>query len=206
RADGARDADAEGAAERDDHPARARAGARRRVARGRGRRPARSAAASRRGIAESRMSETLFELRGVSRNYRRGDSVVHAVDGIDLTVGAGEFIALEGPSGSGKSTLLQLLGALDRPDGGEIFFEGRPLHTLGDGALAELRLNAFGFVFQQFNLIQTLTALENVEAALAPHGLRGASLHARAHNLLDEVGLAARETHLPVHLSGGEQQ
>ena len=152
------------------------------------------------------MSEILFELRGVSRNYRRGDSVVHAVDGIDLTVGAGEFIALEGPSGSGKSTLLQLLGALDRPDGGEIFFEGRPLHTLGDRALAELRLNAFGFVFQQFNLIQTLTALENVEAALAPHGLRGDSLHARAHNLLDEVGLAARETHLPVHLSGGEQQ
>jgi putative ABC transport system ATP-binding protein len=152
------------------------------------------------------MSETLFELRGVSRNYRRGDSVVRAVNGIDLTVGAGEFIALEGPSGSGKSTLLQLLGTLDRPDGGEIFFEGLPLHTLGDGALAELRLNAFGFVFQQFNLIQTLTALENVEAALAPHGLRGNSLHARAHNLLDEVGLAARETHLPVHLSGGEQQ
>jgi putative ABC transport system ATP-binding protein len=149
---------------------------------------------------------TLFELRGVSRDYRRGDSVVHAVDGIDLTIGAGEFIALEGPSGSGKSTLLQLLGTLDRPDAGEIFFEGRPLHALGDGALAELRLNAFGFVFQQFNLIQTLTALENVEAALAPHRLRGDSLRVRAHNLLDEVGLATRETHLPVHLSGGEQQ
>jgi putative ABC transport system ATP-binding protein len=152
------------------------------------------------------MSDVLFELRGVCRNYRRGDSVVHAVDAIDLTIGPGEFIALEGPSGSGKSTLLQLLGALDRPDSGEIFFEGRPLHTLADGALAELRLNAFGFVFQQFNLIQTLTALENVEAALAPHGLRGDSLRIRAHNLLDEVGLAARETHLPVHLSGGEQQ
>jgi putative ABC transport system ATP-binding protein len=152
------------------------------------------------------MSETLFELRRVSRNYRRGDSVVRAVNGIDLTIGAGEFIALEGPSGSGKSTLLQLLGTLDRPDDGKVFFEGRPLHTLGDGALAELRLNVFGFVFQQFNLIQTLTALENVEAALAPHGLRGESLRVRAHNLLDEVGLAARETHLPVHLSGGEQQ
>jgi putative ABC transport system ATP-binding protein len=152
------------------------------------------------------MNQVLFELRGVSRNYRRGDSVVHAVNGIDLTIGTGEFIALEGPSGSGKSTLLQLLGTLDRPDAGEIFFEGRPLHTLGDGALAELRLNALGFVFQQFNLIQTLTALENVEAALAPHGLRGDSLRARAHNLLDEVGLAARESHLPVHLSGGEQQ
>jgi putative ABC transport system ATP-binding protein len=151
-------------------------------------------------------SEALFELRGVSRFYRRGESVVRAVDGIDLTIEPGEFVALEGPSGSGKTTLLQLLGTLDRPDTGEILFEGRPLHTLGDSELAELRLRAFGFIFQQFNLIPTLTALENVQAALAPHGVRGASLHVRAHNLLAEVGLSERETHLPAHLSGGEQQ
>jgi putative ABC transport system ATP-binding protein len=152
------------------------------------------------------LTEPLFELRGVARFYRRGDSIVRAVDGIDLTIGAGEFVALEGPSGSGKTTLLQLLGALDRPDEGQILFEGRPLHELDDGALAELRLTAFGFVFQQFNLIQTLTALENVEAALAPHGLRGEDLHARARVLLGEVGLAERVEHLPSHLSGGEQQ
>jgi putative ABC transport system ATP-binding protein len=102
--------------------------------------------------------------------------------------------------------LLQLLGTLDRPDEGEILFEGRPLHSLGDGELAELRLRAFGFVFQQFNLIPTLTAAENVEAALAPHGVAGESLRVRAHDLLSEVGLAERAAHLPSHLSGGEQQ
>jgi putative ABC transport system ATP-binding protein len=152
------------------------------------------------------MSESLFELRGVSKRFRRGDTTIFAVDGVDLTIGAGEFAAIEGPSGSGKTTLLQLLGALDRPDGGELLFEGRALQTLGDGQLAELRLNAFGFVFQQFNLIPTLTALENVEAALAPRHLRGNALRDRARALLEEVGLAPRESHLPSHLSGGEQQ
>jgi putative ABC transport system ATP-binding protein len=152
------------------------------------------------------VSETLFELRGVSKRFRRGDSTIHAVDSVDLTIAAGELVAIEGPSGSGKTTLLQLLGALDRPDEGQIFFEGRELQTLGDRALAELRLRAFGFVFQQFNLIPTLSALENVEAALAPSGLHGSSLAIRATNLLDEVGLADRMTHLPSHLSGGEQQ
>jgi putative ABC transport system ATP-binding protein len=152
------------------------------------------------------MTQPLFELAHVSRFFRRGDSIVRAVDGVDLTIGAGELLALEGPSGSGKTTLLQLLGTLDRPDEGTILFEDRPLHELDDGALAELRLNAFGFVFQQFNLIPTLTALENVEAALAPHGVRGAALHDRAGGLLEEVGLAERVDHLPGHLSGGEQQ
>jgi putative ABC transport system ATP-binding protein len=152
------------------------------------------------------MSEALFELQHVSRFFHRGETIVRAVNDVDLTIAAGEFVALEGPSGSGKSTLLQLLGTLDRPDEGEILFEGRPLHTLGDTQLAELRLNAFGFVFQQFNLIPTLTAIENVEAALAPHGVRGDALRDRARTMLAEVGLAERETHLPSHLSGGEQQ
>jgi putative ABC transport system ATP-binding protein len=152
------------------------------------------------------MSETLFELRDISKRFRRGDAAIHAVDSIDLTIDAGEFVALEGPSGSGKTTLLQLLGVLDRPDAGQLFFEGRELQTLGDRELAELRLRAFGFVFQQFNLIPTLTALENVEAALAPAGLSGDALGERATTLLGEVGLAERSTHLPSHLSGGEQQ
>jgi len=152
------------------------------------------------------VSETLFELRGISKRFRRGDATIHAVDSVDLVIGAGEFVALEGPSGSGKTSLLQLLGALDRPDDGQIFFEGRELQSLGDNALAELRLRAFGFVFQQFNLIPTLSALENVEAALAPTGSSGDALRARASSLLEEVGLPDRMTHLPSHLSGGEQQ
>jgi putative ABC transport system ATP-binding protein len=151
-------------------------------------------------------TETLFELRGISRRFKRGDTTIHAVDSVDLTISAGEFVALEGPSGSGKTSLLQLLGALDRPDDGQIFFEGRELQTLGDRELAELRLRAFGFVFQQFNLIPTLSAVENVEAALAPAGTRGDALRARATSLLAEVGLPDRMTHLPSHLSGGEQQ
>jgi putative ABC transport system ATP-binding protein len=151
-------------------------------------------------------TETLFELRNVSKRFRRGDSTINAVDSVDLTIAAGEFVALEGPSGSGKTSLLQLLGTLDRPDEGQIFFEGRELQLLGDRELAELRLRAFGFVFQQFNLIPTLSALENVEAALAPAGMRGDELRARATSLLHEVGLPDRMTHLPSHLSGGEQQ
>src|SRR4029077_7999385 len=113
---------------------------------------------------------------------------------------------LEGPSGSGKTTLLQLLGALDRPSSGSVLFEGRDLATLGDRELADLRLNAFGFVFQQFNLIPTLTALENVESALAPVGVPSVELRRRSLALLDEVGLAERSSPRPPPLAGGEQQ
>ena len=144
----------------------------------------------------------LYTLRGVEKFFQRGPTTVRALDGIDLEIGAGEFVALEGPSGSGKTTFLQLLGALDRPSGGQVLFEGRDLAQLGDRDLAELRLRSFGFVFQQFNLIPTLTALENVEAKLAPIG----DDPERALKLLDEVGLAQRADHLPAHMSGGEQQ
>ena len=143
-----------------------------------------------------------YELRGVAKLFQRGPSIVRALDGIDLEIEAGGLVALEGPSGSGKTTLLQLLGALDRPSAGEILFEGRNLASLRDRELAELRLRSFGFVFQQFNLIPTLTAAENVEVKLAPVG----GNRQRALELLDEVGLAARAEHLPAHLSGGEQQ
>src|SRR5438093_2928577 len=150
--------------------------------------------------------DLLYELRGASRLYRRGDATIRAVDAVDLSIPAGGLLAIEGPSGSGKTTLLQLLGALDRPSSGQVFFEGRDLSELPDRALAELRLRAFGFVFQQFNLIPTLTALENVEAALAPAGRNGDELRIRCHDLLAEVGLADRASHLPPELSGGEQQ
>jgi len=147
-----------------------------------------------------------YELRGVARSFPRGPAVVHAVQDVDLTIEPGAFVALEGPSGSGKTTLLQLLGALDRPSAGQVFFEDRDLASLRDSDLAELRLRSFGFVFQHFNLIPTLTALENVEVKLAPTGLAGDELRERAASLLAEVGLADRVSHLPGHLSGGEQQ
>jgi putative ABC transport system ATP-binding protein len=152
------------------------------------------------------VGDPLYDVQGAKRFFQRGPSVIEAVGGVDLQIEAGEFVALEGPSGSGKTTLLQLLGALDRPSSGSVRFEGRDLAALGDGELAELRLNAFGFVFQQFNLIPTLTALENVEAGLAPVGVPGSELRARSLALLEEVGLAGRASHLPSHLSGGEQQ
>jgi len=143
-----------------------------------------------------------YSVRNAQKFFQRGSAAVRALDGVDLEIDAGEFIALEGPSGSGKTTLLQLLGALDRPSGGTIEFEGRDLATLPDRELAALRLRSFGFVFQQFNLIPTLTAVENVEAKLAPTG----GGRERALELLGEVGLAERAEHLPSHMSGGEQQ
>ena len=112
-----------------------------------------------------------YELSGVGKAFNRGPLVINALQGVDLSIEPGEFVALEGPSGSGKTTLLQLLGALDRPSSGRVVFEGRDLAELRDGDLAELRLRSFGFVFQQFNLIPTLTALENVEVKLAPAGV-----------------------------------
>ena len=150
--------------------------------------------------------ESLYEVRGAARFFPRGPSTVRALDGVDLDIGAGELVALVGPSGSGKTTLLQLLGALDRASEGTVRFEGEDLGALGDAALADLRLRTFGFVFQQFNLIPTLTAVDNVEAAIAPSGVEDDEARARSLALLHEVGLADRATHLPSHLSGGEQQ
>jgi putative ABC transport system ATP-binding protein len=146
--------------------------------------------------------DPIYDLRGVSRAFGSGATRVLAVDEIDLRVKRGEFVVVAGPSGSGKTTLLQLLGALDRPTAGEIAFEGRPLDRMGDGELAALRARRVGFVFQQFNLIPTLTAAQNVEVALAGQPRR----RERAAALLERVGLAPRARHLPSQLSGGEQQ
>jgi putative ABC transport system ATP-binding protein len=147
-----------------------------------------------------------YSLRGVGRRYGDGDGLVDALAEVDLEIRDGEFVAVVGPSGSGKSTLLQILGALDRPTSGTITFEGRDLARLGDDALAALRLERIGFVFQQFNLIPTLTARENVEVAIAPTGATAAERIGRADGLLERVGLGDRVDHLPSQLSGGEQQ
>jgi ABC-type lipoprotein export system ATPase subunit len=148
----------------------------------------------------------VYRLRGVERVYGRGDARVHALDGIDLEIAAGEFVVVAGASGSGKTTLLQLLGALDRPTAGEIAFDGRDLTALGPRELTRIRRRELGFVFQQFNLIPTLRARENVEAAAAPLRLASAERRARAVELLERVGLGRRTRHLPDQLSGGEQQ
>jgi putative ABC transport system ATP-binding protein len=149
---------------------------------------------------------SMYELQRVSKTFRQGSVQINAVHEVDLEIGEHEFVVVAGPSGSGKTTLLQLLGALDRPSSGSVLFEGRDLASLGDGELARLRLEAFGFVFQQFNLIPTLTAAQNVEVALAPRGVAGEELRGHADRLLGSVGLAARAEHLPSQLSGGEQQ
>jgi putative ABC transport system ATP-binding protein len=149
---------------------------------------------------------SLYELRGVTRVYSKGNVVVNALRGIDLDLARGETIALEGPSGSGKTTLLQLLGALDIPTAGQIRFGGRSLENESDKVLTEIRSKEIGFVFQQFNLIPTLTAGENVAIAMVPREPSHEKRAARAQELLAQVGLEHRLGHLPSRLSGGEQQ
>ena len=148
----------------------------------------------------------VYELRNVSRTYTLGGVQVNAVRDVDLTLVVGESAAIVGPSGSGKTTLLQLLGALDRPTRGQLLFEGRDIAVLGDRGLSELRLRGLGFVFQQFNLIPTLTAAQNVEIALAPTARGRVDRRERVLDLLASVGLAERAEHVPGKLSGGEQQ
>jgi putative ABC transport system ATP-binding protein len=150
--------------------------------------------------------QPLYELKDVSRHYGDNGTAVRALDGVDLEIARGDYVAIVGPSGSGKSTLLQLLGGLDRPTGGVVRFEGKDLSAAPDSELARLRLRTIGFIFQQFNLIPTLTAQQNVEVALAPTGVKTAAREQRARELLDLVGLGQRATHLPSQLSGGEQQ
>jgi putative ABC transport system ATP-binding protein len=148
----------------------------------------------------------IYDLRGVTRSYGKNDTKVDAVRDVTLRIERGEFVAIVGPSGSGKTTLLQLLGGLDRPTSGEVRFEGRDLASLKESELTQLRLRTIGFVFQQFNLIPTVTAHQNIELALAPTKFKPAQRRAWIEELLDAVGLAKRGHHLPSQLSGGEQQ
>jgi putative ABC transport system ATP-binding protein len=148
----------------------------------------------------------LYALTDVRRTYRTGAGEVVALGGVSLDLDAGELVAIEGPSGSGKSTLLQLLGALDKPSSGSLLFDGRDLSGLNERERTAVRSKDIGFVFQAFNLIPTLTAAENVEAAMVPLGVGRTDRRARTAALLDRVGLAPRADHLPSRLSGGEQQ
>ena len=145
--------------------------------------------------------EKILSARGLTRIYRTGSDEVHALRGVDLDLCPGELVALLGPSGSGKSTLLNLLGGLDRPDGGEIRFRGKALASFDSRALADYRRRHVGFVFQAYNLIPSLTARENVELACDR-----AARPIAAADALEQVGLGARMDRFPGQLAGGEQQ
>ena len=148
----------------------------------------------------------MMEAKDVTKHYPQGSRVVKALQGVSLRIESGEFVSIMGPSGSGKSTLMHLLGALDTPTTGEVYFQDQPLHRMSDRDLSALRRNRIGFVFQFFNLLPTLTAVENVALPLLLSGCgRGKALKPAAEGL-DRVGLRERADHFPDQMSGGEMQ
>ncbi len=148
----------------------------------------------------------MMELRDVTKHYPQGRRMVHALNGVSLKVMSGEFVSIMGPSGSGKSTLMHLLGALDTPTTGQVYFRDRPLHTMCDRELALLRRQRVGFIFQFFNLLPTLTAAENVALPLLLAGQGRNQALKPAYAELDRVGLSGRTDHFPDEMSGGEMQ
>jgi putative ABC transport system ATP-binding protein len=152
------------------------------------------------------MSLPLIETRALAKDYHVGPNVVHALRGVSVTIRSGEFVAVVGPSGSGKSTFLNLIGCLDGPSAGEYRLDGRDVSRLTWDERAEVRNQKIGFVFQTFNLLPRMTALQNVELPLVYNGTSPAARRERARAALAAVGLADREHHHPVQLSGGQQQ
>jgi len=148
----------------------------------------------------------MYKLSGVTKNYQKGRDTVAALRGVDLVVEDGEWLSIQGPTGHGKSTLLQILGGLDRPSSGVVDFDGRDLAQLREAEVTRVRAESMGFVFQTFNLIPTLSAQENVEAALVPLHVSATARRQRAAVALEAVGLADRLRHVPGELSGGQQQ
>ena len=148
----------------------------------------------------------MMELSGICREYVVGEEVVHALDHVDLKIGAGEYVSIMGPSGTGKSTLLNVLGLLDRPSSGTYRLQGEDVSNLDDNELAAHRQRHIGFIFQFFHLIPRLTALENVELPLVLTGAAPRARRERATAILESVGLKARLSHRPDQLSGGERQ
>jgi ABC-type lipoprotein export system ATPase subunit len=151
-------------------------------------------------------STCILRTRGLRKEYGRAAGLVRAVDGVDLEVERGETVAIMGPSGCGKSTLLYLLGGLDRPTSGEIWLDDQDVTRLSERALARLRRDAIGFVFQAFHLMDELTAVENVELPALLAGRSPRAARQRATELLDRVGLTDRAKFLPTQLSGGQRQ
>lgn len=149
---------------------------------------------------------TVIRLRNVSKHYEMGESVVKAVDGVSIEIAQGDFVAIMGPSGSGKSTMMNLVGSLDLATAGDIVLDNLDIEHLHESELAQIRGRKIGFIFQSFNLIPTLTALENVALPLMFQGIEQHEREQRAFELLRLVGLADRADHTPSQLSGGQQQ
>ena len=152
------------------------------------------------------MNAVQIELAGIERVFHLGDSEVHALRNVDLTIGAGEYVAVMGPSGSGKSTLLNLLGLLDRPNAGHYLLEGRDVTTLSSDEQAQVRSQRIGFVFQSFHLVPRLTAAENIALPMVLAGLPPPRRAARVAQALKDYGLENRANHRPDELSGGQRQ
>ena len=140
-------------------------------------------------IGKQAVADAVVECRNVRKTYQKEAVPVHALQGVDFVVQRGDFLSLSGPSGSGKSTLLNVIGGLDRPDEGEVLVDGVALSPLSESALAQLRLNKIGFVFQAYNLLPVLTALENAEFTLLLRGMPSEERHRRVHALFEEIGL-----------------
>jgi putative ABC transport system ATP-binding protein len=149
---------------------------------------------------------TIIKLDNVRKIYKMGDVEVHALRGLNLEVKEGEFVAIMGPSGSGKSTAVNMVGCLDIPTKGKILLEGQDISQLGESNLAQIRGKTIGFIFQQFNLISTLTAVENVTLPMIFQSTNRADRIKRAEDLLTKVGLGERMYHRPTEMSGGQQQ
>jgi putative ABC transport system ATP-binding protein len=148
----------------------------------------------------------MYKLTGVTKNYQKGRGTVAALQGVDLVIEDGEWLSIQGPTGHGKTTLLQMLGALDQPTSGVVEFDGQDLADMRESQLTQVRARSIGFIFQTFNLIPTLSAQENVEAALVPLHLPAEQRRQRATRALTDLGLGDRLRHLPSELSGGQQQ
>ena len=148
----------------------------------------------------------MITMTGIRKEYRMGDNVVAALDGVDIHIKPHEFVAIIGPSGSGKSTLMNIIGRLDVADEGSYVFDGQEIEAYTDDELAAIRNKKIGFVFQQFNLLPKLTAQENVELPLIYQGMSARKRHKRSREVLERVGLLDRMHHKPTELSGGQQQ
>lgn len=148
----------------------------------------------------------MIALHEVKKTYQMGDTAVHALDGVSLGIGRGEFVAITGPSGSGKSTLMNILGCLDRPSSGSYRLDGSEVADLNDDQLATTRNRKIGFVFQSFNLLPRISAQKNIELPLVYAGISDEERRARSENVLREVGLFERKDHRPNELSGGQRQ
>lgn len=148
----------------------------------------------------------MISIRGVNKTFVLGDSVVHALNDINMTIEQGEYLSVMGPSGSGKSTLLNMLGLLDRPDNGEYLLNGIDTFSLDENERARVRRQEIGFVFQSYHLINRLTAWENVEMPMMLSGVSPRERRPKVENILEKLGLARRAHHLPNQLSGGERQ